>query len=1384
MTKGFLSFAALLFLAVTTPAATSQSSDDLWDLGKGNTVTASSGAFESNASLGMFGGAGSGAEPGTTIFSGGSPCFVEWRTPTAVTVNQLRLFSRGDNDTSFRTFSKFTLKVKSSGSSTFDATVFTWNPAVPFIILDRTNWLILDTNVTAFTAREFRAEFQAVDGGPRVMELDAFGPPPSAIPVIVEDPLAATAWVGQTATFAVNANAQAPLTYVWKHEGTNVVLSSHIESPDGKSLRINNVTLADGGAYSVLVTNTAGQVESKPANLTVNVDANAPNLIGYWSFDEPSGSVATDQTGSFPGTIHNAIRVPGRVGGALEFNGTSSYVYVGGQGSALQLARTNYTIAWWQKRGDSTGWHEDIICMDDGGDYSGGWQIYLPFGTAGIALVHSDGVLGENNVWFDAAMTDSSWRHYAVTFDGTSRKFYVDGVLAGTRPTERGIRTDGDDPLLFGAMQIQSGTVLNFFKGTLDEIRIYNRPLAAEEISILGPGKDTNAPVVTITSPVAGQLAGSSVVRLEGDITDDRGVQSARWQRNGVDMGPVTLSSGHFSFDATIVAGETRLKVIGADAAGNEGSAEVTVSTSPTAQSSDDLWDVSRGTILTASSPTFPEQNGPGFLGGGGFLWEPGQTVFSDGQTNGFVHFVEWKTAAPVTVSTIRVYAGGDGEIYSNGREFGRFTLKTKSPGSSDFDVTVLTYIPPHPYNYVDLSTLLILETNVPAFASQEFRGEFEQIDLRAEGWNAPRVVELDAFGPGSSGPPQIVGQPTPKTGFSGANASFIVGATGSAPLTYQWRREGTNLTESAHFAGVNSWALTINNLTADDAGDYSVVVTNPLDEAVSQNAHLTVEVDANAPVVAITSPVAGTQSASGFTLAGTVDEPNGISSVRWELNSRSMGALTLSNGHFSLSAQNLDAGENLIRVIATDISGNVGAAEVAVNWTIPRLLVLDAAPTQQEGGRVSIPVSLVSTGAVGGATFLVSFNANYLADAQLEWSDAVSSGFTTANLQSSNRVRASFALPGTSLASGKVNIGTLSFRTRSVQANFETPISLALEDIASEAGDPYTTENSVRGTTVKITKRKIIADNNANDRLDVGDASLIMRLLARLDIPRSWDTAANDINHSFTLDSGDVIRVLRAVVGLDPQPSATAPLLASKKSIANASLAAAAAANGSVQIVADKPTATVGEKVTIEVRLAGQTKAVSGASFRLEYPVDALRLDNAASHQVGGIAPAGSVAIWNLSPSQNNYVTQNGAISLGISSATAWPTNNGVLARFTFTVQPGATAQYGWPVVLKNLELSRDGFNTDAIGNTSWTFVGRAVADASFTPSISFNADGSAKLTLHGDVGATYRIEASNDLVNWSEVGTYLSADGSIAVNDAAGNGASARFYKATLVQ
>jgi hypothetical protein len=1188
--KGFLTLVVSLcglFLGANSRAEEYGVRTDLWDVHNGAVLTAHSPLISSESDPGIFGGDDTGTTPVTTIFADGQAAgfvhFVEWRTPTAVSIDHIKLYAAGDGAvySNGREFGRFTLKVKSPGSAVFDTTVTNFIPTHPYTSLGE-KFLVLDATFAAVTAREFRAEFEQInlrsDGwnAPRVIELDGFGAV-SPVPAIITDPQSQTVWAGETAIFSVEAAGQSPLSYLWKHDNTNVVLSSHIESPDGKTLRINNATVADAGPYSVLVTNVHGQVESANAALIVRVDTNAPN--------------------------------------------------------------------------------------------------------------------------------------------------------------------------------------------------------------------------VAITSPTNG-LATVQNITLAGTFSDDQSLASARWERNGAAGGSLSVSNGTFSVSVALAPGENRLKVIATDLAGNEGSAEVVVSISPTAQSQDDLWDVSRGTIVTGSSGIYSEPDGerPGMFGGAGFYGETGSTLFADDKPEGFDHYIEWKTLTPVSISTIRLYGAGDGEIYNNEREFQTFRLKTKSPGSTNFDVIVCTFVPQHPYVFLDPATSLVLETNVPAFTAQEFRGEFVQYNGH-RGFDGPRVIELDAFGPSSGGAPQIVNQPVSKEQFVGANVTFLVGATGASPLTYQWRYEGTNLVASDRIIGVNSWSLTIKDVRAEDAGKYSVVVSNGLGEATSSDATLTVAVDTVAPVVTITSPAGGAQTNAPFTLEGTIAEANSLASVTWEFNGRQMGAPRLIGNQFFVTGVAFEFGENHIRVTATDTSGNVGSAEVVATWTAPRALVLQQPTAVQEGARVVVPISMVSTGGVAGATFLLRFDTNYLADVQLEWADSTASGFTTANFETANQLRASFALPGTTLAQGTAPVALLNFRARSVPTNITTQLRVDLVGIYDDAGEPYTNNNFVQGTSVKITKRKVIADVNANNRLDVGDASLILRLVSRLDPVRFWDRTSNDLNKNGDVDSGDVIRVLRAVVGLDSQPVVAA--LASGKKIQTAADEEGGGSGvidtmgpmvGPVSLyapgvlVADKATANPGEKVTLEVRLPSDlngSKPLSGASFRLKYPVDALKLENASAQAIGSLVPSGAVAMWNVSPNQNNYATQDGTVSFAVSTANAWPGKSGVLARLTFTVQPGATTRYGWPVYLESFEVSRDGFATEFIGNGLWTFTGHAATQATLSPSITFAADGKPTITLQGDAGASFSIEASSDLKTWTPIGSY-SSNGTITIQDHLAGAASERFYRA----
>ncbi|MBL0357018.1 MAG: Ig-like domain-containing protein [Chitinophagaceae bacterium] len=97
-----------------------------------------------------------------------------------------------------------------------------------------------------------------------------------------------------------------------------------------------------------------------------------------------------------------------------------------------------------------------------------------------------------------------------------------------------------------------------------------------------------------------------------------------------------------------------------------------------------------------------------------------------------------------------------------------------------------------------------------------------------------------------------ITTQPVTQTLCSGNTVTFTVAATGSG-LSYQWRKNASPLTDGGDISGSNTNSLTITNLTAADAGNYTVVVTGltPCAPVTSNIAVLTV----NTAVVITTQP-------------------------------------------------------------------------------------------------------------------------------------------------------------------------------------------------------------------------------------------------------------------------------------------------------------------------------------------------------------------------------------------------------------------------------------------------------------------------------------------------------------------------------------------------
>jgi glucose/arabinose dehydrogenase len=116
---------------------------------------------------------------------------------------------------------------------------------------------------------------------------------------------------------------------------------------------------------------------------------------------------------------------------------------------------------------------------------------------------------------------------------------------------------------------------------------------------------------------------------------------------------------------------------------------------------------------------------------------------------------------------------------------------------------------------------------------------------------------------------PSISSQPTSMTVAAGQTASFTVTASGTAPLTYQWQRNGANI------AGATSPTYTLTTAAADNGAMFRAVVSNAAGSATSNSATLTVLTNA-APSGTITAPANGTSYRGGqtFTFAGTGTDP------------------------------------------------------------------------------------------------------------------------------------------------------------------------------------------------------------------------------------------------------------------------------------------------------------------------------------------------------------------------------------------------------------------------------------------------------------------------------------------------------------------------------
>src|SRR5262249_7873765 len=133
----------------------------------------------------------------------------------------------------------------------------------------------------------------------------------------------------------------------------------------------------------------------------------------------------------------------------------------------------------------------------------------------------------DRSVLGTSALPLNTWSHLAETYDGSSLKLYVNGVLVSSRALTGSITTSGS-PLRIGGNSVWG----EYFNGLIDEVRVYNRALSQGEVQAdlntpVGGALDNVPPTAAVTSPGGGSSV-SGVVNVSVNAADNVGVAAAQ----------------------------------------------------------------------------------------------------------------------------------------------------------------------------------------------------------------------------------------------------------------------------------------------------------------------------------------------------------------------------------------------------------------------------------------------------------------------------------------------------------------------------------------------------------------------------------------------------------------------------------------------------------------------------------------------------------------------------------------------------------------------------------------------------------------------------------------------------------------------------------------
>ena len=263
-----------------------------------------------------------------------------------------------------------------------------------------------------------------------------------------------------------------------------------------------------------------------PVTTSNNCVPPPPGLIAWW----PGNGNANDIIGINNGVLQGGVSfVNGLSGLAFSFDGTGTVVVSNCRALSFAPNAPMSVEVWvyYTAEGDL----ENLIGkgLDCGGNTSANYQLSFDY-DSGDGLIFG----GDSGIATAVDLPPNSWHHVVGTFDGDTNSIYLDGDLIGWLPGTM-LGGESDSPLLIGG-----GGSCDMFQGMLQNVRIYDRALSADEVlSLFDAGNSgicTSPLPPVIVQPPAYTAVSAGATASFGVTISGNAPLACQWYLDGIPL--------------------------------------------------------------------------------------------------------------------------------------------------------------------------------------------------------------------------------------------------------------------------------------------------------------------------------------------------------------------------------------------------------------------------------------------------------------------------------------------------------------------------------------------------------------------------------------------------------------------------------------------------------------------------------------------------------------------------------------------------------------------------------------------------------------------------------------------------------------------------------